>query len=397
MFHHDRRVLAFVLALLFAPAFLFANPGRSAAQVADLKVLLVIDTNASRVGGADAVMRPAMTANLKHIQDVLGEVELANPDKFRGKMSVTVLQGNDVTPENIRRHYQSHRSIYNSGLFFYYSGHGATDPKRGHYLATSGGNIFRGELRGLMNDTAAKSIILASDCCSSFADFTPPPRRKPASWKAFNNLFLENEGFVDFTAATRGEFAWVNSVEGGMFTRAFTNYLCEPPEKIRLNGEPGVVGWDDFFSRVESATNDNFLKAKAMAPEGSEIKTVKRQMPEKFSLGGWGHNQSKQLIVKNNTGEKLCVWVEYLAWNLKDDGWEWYYPTPKGQRFEIDAGQETLLLDGGKSIVAHRAKIWASSLDGKTNWAANKTVPVELVPQGGYVGQMSGSIYTFKK
>ena len=93
-----------------------------------------------------------------------------------------------------------------SSLFFYYCGHEAFDKQKGHYLYTSGGDITRAEIRNILNNTGARSIVMVTDCCSSLASFEPPVRRIPAKWKVFHKLFFEHTEVVDMTAATEGEF-----------------------------------------------------------------------------------------------------------------------------------------------------------------------------------------------
>lgn len=212
-----------------------------------------------------------------------------------------------------------------------------------HYLATSQGDIYRNEIFEMLNDLGPRSIVMVTDCCSSIRSFQPPMRRKPAKWKVFHNLFYENVGLVDITAAETGTEGWFSSGDGGLLTKCFTNFLCEPPQKIRADGETGDVTWADFFARVRQSTTELFEKYQDGAADDDEIKNAKAQRPIAFSLGGWPTQFRRQLVVNNSTGRKLCVWVQYYDVNFATGEWQWYYPTANGKRYEIDAGKQLTL------------------------------------------------------
>lgn len=381
-----------ILVMVSASAEVRAAPSSS------VHILLVIDTNASKRGGDHAVMSGGMNANLKLVRTVIDEVYGAEEGKFKDRLYLDVLQGDDVTPEKIRAYYSIKRHPWSEGrtLVFYYCGHGAWDKKKGHYFAMSGGDLLRSEVYQLMNDLGPKLIVMASDCCSSYATFQPPARRVPAKWKVFYNLFYESEGVVDFTGATESQFGWINGRDGGFFTRALTNYLCEPSENIRFDGEAGVVKWDDFFRRVRASTESIFDKAKAASPPDAEIKKADAQTPQAFTLAEWRTQYRRKLIVKNNTRERLCVWVQYFDLNFTNNEWQWYYPTDKTRFYEVAPGVETALNHDTWQIGAHRMRIWANSLDSTRVWVRGKDQDIYLAPKEGYKGPFSRFVYSFE-
>jgi hypothetical protein len=382
------------LALFAAALLLLGQPGRAAADAQELHIVLVVDTNASKRGGEDEIMRPGMEANLKHLTDVINEVYNAD-ERFKGRMFLNVIKGDDVTLEKVRKFFTGQPYNPNRAWLFFYCGHGATDPKKGHYFAMSGGDMLRSDVYHLINDTGARGIFLFSDCCSSYADFQPPQRRVPAKWKVFYQLFYQTEGVVNFTAASESQFGWVNSRDGGMFTRAFVKFLCEPASGIRKDGEDGPVTWDDFFGRVRDTTDDIFQDARNRAPEGAEIKKSDSQVPQAFHLGGWPTQYRRQLVVKNDTNQTLCVWVMYYDLNFSTNEWEWYYPTKNGIRYELKPGASNTLRHDGWLIGAHRLRIWAATLDGRLVWERYKTEDLYLTPKDGYRGPFGQFTFTF--
>ena len=65
----------------------------------------------------DRIMRAGMTANLKHFRDVVNEVYGSDENKFRNRLFLNVIEGNDVSPENIRRFFA--RMEYKPGREFF--------------------------------------------------------------------------------------------------------------------------------------------------------------------------------------------------------------------------------------------------------------------------------------
>lgn len=382
-------------ALVAIVALVMCLPVARAEEAANLHVLLVIDTNSAVNRGAGK-LRGGMEANLKHLQDVINEAYGANLEKFKGRVYMNVLKDDDVTPDKIRKAYGTGTTATSeSSLFFYYCGHGAFDKKKGHYLYTSGGDITRTEIRNILNNTGARSIVMVTDCCSSYGDFEPPARRVPAKWKVFNKLFFKHTGIVDMTAATEGEFGWVNMVEGGFFTRSFCKYFCEPPSGIRSDGEDGEVTWDDFFGRVKEETMATFRKARDGAPEGAEIKNSQAQTPYAWRLEGWPTQNTRRLVLKNNSNQKICVWLRIWDRDYETEKWGWYpAQNQKAPYYEINAGKSIRPVYNGATIEAHTINIWANGAQNPSVTWHNKTYTKELVPKG-YKGQLEDYTYRF--
>jgi hypothetical protein len=73
----------------------------------------------------------------------------------------------------------------------------------------------------------------------------------------------------------------------------------------------------------------------------------------------------RYLKVKNDTGEKLTVWLRYRT--LTTDGeWRWYPGEwEKPLCYELDPGEETYLSHEGWKVNASRVRIWAETPSGE--------------------------------
>lgn len=91
----------------------------------------------------------------------------------------------------------------------------------------------------------------------------------------------------------------------------------------------------------------------------------------------------RALSVKNNTGGKLTVYLQYRTQAAKGD-WQWF-PANPGQAkdalsFTVDAGQEASFQDKNATINASRVRIWAVS-EKNEEWNEYKNKDLWLVPE----------------
>jgi hypothetical protein len=141
---------------------------------------------------------------------VFSEIWKGKTDRF----TLTVVRRADVKPDRILRHFEGNSLGNRESLFFYYCGHGGWDAhangidgnEKGHFLATSGGTLYRSQLRQQMLRRSPYGAFILTDCCSNIAGVEPPRRNVPAVWEGFQNLFFDSRDLADIQAATRGEF-----------------------------------------------------------------------------------------------------------------------------------------------------------------------------------------------
>jgi hypothetical protein len=365
--------------------------------IENLHMLFVIDTHSAINRGAGDVSDYTVRC-LEQLTGVFTEAIDANKALFEGKITTTILTGDEVTPENVRNQYRSGMPGANaSGQFFYYAGHGAFDRAKGRYLYTSGGDITCTEIRNILNGTGARSIVMITESCGSYAEFEPPQRRVPAKWKVFHKLFFESTGIVEINSSTEGEFSWGNGTEGGMFTRTLCKYLCEPADSIRGDGLDGEATWEDFFDRVREGTLRLFAETREPIrayyeahPEAERSSSVqhmldsKAQTPFAAGLGGFGEQWTRNLIVKNNTRERVCVWLKFYDRNYETEEWGWYPAQGGALRYEVEPGASFRPHMDGFPIEAHAVVFWANSAASQGIWGSQSAV-VKTV-ETGYVG-----------
>lgn len=371
---------------------ILTGTAQAAESASRLHLVWIIDAHAKTIG-------KGMLKNASIMDDVFSEIWSDRTDRFR----LNVI-GKDrpvdsaKTLDFIRRM----QIGSNDSICVYYCGHGGWDDKRGlngnyadekgHFLAMSGGNLYRSALRDAVTNRKLRGAVIVSDCCSNVAGIDPPKRRVPARWEGFEDLFFRHRGLTDIQAATRGQFGWSSSSQGGIFTRCFTKLLCEPRSAIRPDGKDGRLTWQQFFPRLRKDTialfNDTQKRAIRRTDGKPDIKDYEAQKPEAFFLSEWPE-QERYLRIKNNTGEQMCIWLQYYCYSDKA-GWHWR-GGQKGLYYELKPGANTRLNEvypGGQwTVRAKKIRYRASTpsmqkkrLEWNQWWKTDRWI----VPVGGY-------------
>jgi hypothetical protein len=172
------------------------------------------------------------------------------------RLSVTTLEGRAVTRGNILGYYEALEVGPDEGLFFYYSGHGATDRSRGHALTLYNGRhyLLRADLLASLKAKGAGLVVALTDCCSNYVDLGPErPLAAPALPSEINpvvsRLFFRQRGVIDITAAELGKSASGDTEVGGFFTASLIELL--------RRGDPldeTYSSWDAFFPLLKAET-----------------------------------------------------------------------------------------------------------------------------------------------
>src|SRR5436190_7515001 len=148
------RPLCLLLALLAAGLATGTAPGAEPPALKKLRILMVFDTS-------DKDLAPSLKIDDWRMRRL---VKKTIPESMR---TLDVLTGKDVTADKIFDYYKKLKTGADEGLLFFYGGHGAIDPKKGHYFQlTNGKALVRGELRAAMEAKKAGVVLIISDCCS---------------------------------------------------------------------------------------------------------------------------------------------------------------------------------------------------------------------------------------
>jgi hypothetical protein len=192
---------------------------------------------------------PASRTDVTRVERLLKQ---ALPDT---PCDIQLFTDDDATPEKIRAYFESlPKELSDATLFCYYSGHGMFDDVDGHVLVMQGQRFVREELIKQMESKKAKLCILLSDCCDQVVATDPTKKQRlltsapyydssykpqlkkaddPAALaKMVKGLFLQHEGFADFTASGRKGKALGTAEDGGFFTQAFVRSCSYPYDLI---------------------------------------------------------------------------------------------------------------------------------------------------------------------
>ena len=301
----QRRVIALVLTLTLLGA-LATGPRAQGEEPVRIRAFVALDAGSHLWG---------LGENATRISFLLNSISPGGRN-----VSIQVIPQDHITPGGLVDYFNNLADVRpNDVLIYYYAGHGATDPKIGHFFQTSGGDLPRSALRAAILRHRPRLAVMLTDCCSSAARFQPP-RRLPAPRpgaaapppgvsKLMQCLFFEHQGLVDITGATydartgKGEFGWYGP-QGGVFTSALADALLFTPFEEIDASHDGFVTWTEFERTLRKIELETFRRYKddrlqeAAADPTSDRKTVKMlldqpaQTPQAFSLAQPLSNQA---------------------------------------------------------------------------------------------------------
>ena len=256
----------------------------------------------------------------------------------RDRAEIRVLTGKDVNAEAILAYYRNLKVGRDDALFFYYAGHGATDPEKGHFLALQELNakpLLRADLRRAMQEHQPGLVVLMTDCCSSRFKLPGKTRRVYTDGGTARTiqpvlrcLLYQSRGVVDITAAS-GNASFGDDHDGGIFTRTFDKLVrAEMPRSD--TDRDGFVSWLEFFPRLQAETEGVFVTwAQHQRARGEEV-DQRSQKPHAFDLGGGGG-----VTLRNGTPGSLKYQYRWAGQSSWLDG----SIPPNGVAHHVRAGQ----------------------------------------------------------
>jgi len=228
----------------------------------------------------------------------------------KDRAEIVVLTGKDVNANAILSYFHGLKVGRDDALFFYYAGHGATDPQKGHFLALqdlAAKPLLRADLRRVMQEHQPGLVVIMTDCCSTRFSLGKTRRILPDKGTAasidpvLRCLLYQSRGVVDITAAS-GDASFGDDHEGGIFTRSFAKLVEDGIAGSDANKD-GFVSWPEFFSRLQTQTQGIFVTwAQHQRARGEEIDQTS-QKPMAFSLGTGG--ESPVVRLRNDTVEPM--------------------------------------------------------------------------------------------
>jgi hypothetical protein len=333
-----------------------------------LRVLLVVDTDAPDVGAAVAVDCNRLTT--------VFEQAFAGHEH---RLTLDVLSGGNVTPDNVLNYYRNLDTDANESLLFFYSGHGGIDfHTREHYLTTRRGSLGRSTLRAAMEAKGARLTILLTNCCSNYGNIpavsaqnAPSAQQAPhqPDWTALYQLLLQQRGTVDVTAAEPGVIGWGNML-GSCFTVAAIQKLTAPVSQLDIDGNR-FVEWGEFFAHVRYQTNEEFQKIKANSQGSNQPITQESQYAYAYKLLDLDRvpqpqavrQYRKTVLLRNATGQRTAMAIRYLGLNSAGH-WIWFPEDGSWLYYDLAAGAEVYPYYGAYPISAYRIEFAARTESG---------------------------------
>lgn len=201
--------------------------------------------------------------------DTKGVMSLFAENLPRAQLRVTRVEGPQLSKQRMLDTIRKTRVGKNDALIVYFAGHGAYDPKQGHYfVATPSAKteskryLLRDDVRAAMKARGARLNVLMSDCCSNVRKLRKAvgaPTTKSVVAQAppaFVSLLLKPQGFVDISSSSPGQVAMGDDANGGYFTRTFRTYISD---NLRKN-----LTWKKATGDVSRLTALKFEKTHPM-------------------------------------------------------------------------------------------------------------------------------------
>jgi caspase domain-containing protein len=247
------------------------------AELRKLHALLVVDT-LSGLGESVAV-------DGNRIEDML------RSGVPRDRLDLTLLTGKDVTSARVLDYFQNLKAGPDDGLLFFYAGHGATDPEKGHFQALQKLDttpLFRSDLKRSMSSHRPGLIVILTDCCSTRYPLGKKRRVSVIPGLArkldpiLHCLLFQHRGVVDVTATSEGA-AFGDDEEGGLFTRTLARTIQKHSDNL-ARAPDGFVTWAELFQEVQSGTVREFSHwSRNQQARGANVEQ-KTQKPRAFDL-----------------------------------------------------------------------------------------------------------------
>lgn len=320
------------------------------AELRRLHALLVIDT-LSGLGESVAV-------DGNRIEEMLrGGVP-------RDRLDLTLLTGKDVTSARILDYFHKLTAGPDEGLLFYYAGHGATDPEKGHLLALQQLEttpLFRSDLKRAMSSHHPGLIVILTDCCSTryplgkkrrVSVFPGVARKLDPTLRC---LLFQHRGMVDVTATSEGA-AFGDDEEGGLFTRTLARTIQKHSDNLARSPDRFVT-WAELFQEVQSGTAREFSHwSRDQQARGAKVEQ-KTQKPRAFELPRDPTRPS--VTLRNGTSTVVryrCRWGNEGDWEqviMSPEGGHLHLaptghtsPEPRSLNVEFENGEAATLATG---------------------------------------------------
>ena len=211
-------------------------------------------------------------ANERRVMSLLRRVK----NKTVCELELTTLRSNvrvaaDLlpTPEAVLDWIAALTPQRNDAIFIYYCGPGGRvreETEDGFYFDLDGAELSRKEIVDKLKVSPAaecrlKMLITDTSAVETMNIETPnfSSRTSAASSynaaRAYTQLFVEHEGFLQLTSTTEDESAWGDSTNGGWFTNALVASINSHPDAAER-----FVAWNEIFTATQKKVTEFITK-----------------------------------------------------------------------------------------------------------------------------------------
>ena len=293
-------VLGFLFIIIFATVF---GPLPSA-DAQKVHALLIILGNDGDIRASVEKNESSMQTLLKQVsencevhmtimkseRETIGKITRMTLSNARSANTTEEKQG-IISAKQVVQWIQDLRSGREDTILIYYSGHGNIDTVGTHILnfdpEVTNDFVARNGLRDRLKQKRGRLKMLITDTCSNRVQTSPPIARVYAKVQSrerryTKNLFLEHSGFLDITAASKGQYAWGNDEIGGYFTVSLIGSFTAEADK----DEDGFLSWQEVFDVTRSKTQTFFSQTTFRSHNQRKIRTIgqKTQTPVSHQL-----------------------------------------------------------------------------------------------------------------
>ncbi|MDO5309314.1 MAG: caspase family protein [Planctomycetia bacterium] len=177
-----------------------------------------------------------------------------DPESVSSEWRGPDVSNSDNISRDIFRAIESCPAGSNDIVFFYWTGHGAYDSSRGHYLALPPGNgdryVFRSKILSALKQKNPRLIVFITDTCHSLIDVPSAPCAAPTMemTRKIRSLFFDCRGVLDANSSSPGQKS-ISTEAGSIFTILFTSYLQSDVNR--------PTTWKAFFSEIDDWCRHN--------------------------------------------------------------------------------------------------------------------------------------------
>lgn len=198
-----------------------------------------------------------------------------------------IMQGSDCNHRNLQKVISGFECSQDDIVIFSYLGHGGRSVEdESEFPQMCLGSNDQSQfvpleyVKDALSQKGPKFLLVLGDCCNNYSEAilpkantlvtAGPTRMSLSSSKALKAMFKDNYGSVISAGCKKGEYSWVNSVDGGFFTngllRGLDAYVGETRSSYTweelLNG---VRNWVVQYSRIALAYQGGYVQTPIFA------------------------------------------------------------------------------------------------------------------------------------